>query len=591
MGQDQLWFEEFRKSKEYELLKKRPIAYFCAEFGLLNNSPTYAGGLGILAADILREAADQQIPMVALGMYYEEGYLHHEMQKDGILLKHPLPKSAENYGFSLVMDNNQQPIIIDIPLEGRLLKVRAFELRLKTARLFLLDTDVAENDQADRKINDRLYITNKEVRFKQQIVLGIAGLRLLEALQIHPAIYHLNEGHSALLAFEVAHHEMNEYKKAFFAELKRAGEHIVFSNHTLLAAGNDTFNNDLVSVLLSDYAKELRVPVSELVALGLVKDSSIFSMTLLALRMSSLSNAVSKIHAQKAAEIWPDHPMMAITNGVHIGTWDKLGPKFQRSKDTKSQSSVNSETVQLWNSSTLLWQKHQENKRELLKYIQEKTGNIWDGNHLLVGWARRMVPYKRPLAIFQDKEHLLRLVHDIYRPLRIVIAGSAHESDKEGAQILEEIRLLLTSELGQFVTYLPDYNINLARKLIPGCDVWLNTPVVGFEACGTSGMKGCLNGVLPCSTKDGWMAEVETYGIGWSLENDNISESLLKTLEHQIIPMYYYRDRNGIPGAWIENMKNARELILNEYTTTRMLHDYINKLYLPVMNTLQNSHV
>jgi len=230
--------------------------------------------------------------------------------------------------------------------------------------------------------------------------------------------------------------------------------------------------------------------------------------------------------------------------------------------------------------------KHQENKRTLLSLINEKTGNLWDENHLLFGWARRMVPYKRPLALFQNREKLLQLVKDSRRPIRIVLAGSAHENDLEGAKMLEAIRMLLNHELGKYIAYLPDYNINLAKSMTSGCDIWLNTPVVGFEACGTSGMKACLNGVLPCTTKDGWVAEVELYKVGWSLDSNNISESLLQTIEHQIIPEYYFKDKEGLPGAWLENMKNARELILNEFTATRMLREYISRMYIPTMTEL-----
>ncbi len=586
MSDHEKWFEEFRNSKDYSLFKIRPIAYFCAEFALLSDSPTYAGGLGVLAADMLNEAVDQKLPLIAVGMFYEEGYLHHEIQDGATILKQPSQKSAFEYGFSQVKDSNNQPLIVSIPLQGRILKIQAFEKQIKTARIFLLDTDIAENDQEDRNINNRLYVANKETRFKQQMVLGIAGLRLLEALKIHPYIYHLNEGHSALLTFEVAHHEMSEYKGAFLDELKRTRQHIVFTNHTLLAVGNDTFNSELVSALLTDYSNQLRLPIAELTSYGMVKDSSIFSMTLLAMRMAMHVNAVSKLHAKKAAEIWPDHPMIAVTNGIHLPTWDKISG--DRVRESESQS--DKENVKAIDfDSQQLWVNHQENKKELLKLIKDRTGNDWSEDHLLLGWARRMVSYKRPLALFQNREKLLKLLEDRNRPVRIVLAGSAHENDKDGAAILIEIKKLIDTELGKYITYLPDYNINLAKIMTAGSDVWLNTPVVGFEASGTSGMKACLNGVLPCTTKDGWVSEVELYGIGWALDSDNITESLLQTIENKIVPMYYFRDREGLPGAWIENMRNSRELILNEFSATRMLREYINKMYLPSIKMLEEN--
>lgn len=581
MEQHQQWFDQFRKSKDFQLFQQRPIAFFCAEFALTDDSPTYAGGLGVLAGDIVREAVDQKLPLVAVGLYYHEGYLHHELYSEGTMLKHPMRRSPNELGFKQVLGADNQVLSVSIPLQGRKIAIQAWELEIDTVRVFLLDTDLEQNDPSDRGVTNRLYVANKETRFKQEMVMGIGGMRLLEALKIHPMIYHLNEGHSALLALEVAHHEMNEYTKGFAEELDRTKQHIVFTNHTLLAAGNDTFNNDMVSALLSDYSAELQVPVQNLVSFGLVQESSIFSMTILAMRLASRINAVSKLHAEKAKAIWTDHPMIAITNGVHLGTWDKIEEKLQSGKDAEPQrKEVDSGT---------LWNKHQENKRELLSLIQKKAGQSWNENDLLIGWARRMVNYKRPLAIFQDKERLLRLLKDTKRPVRIVMAGSAHESDTDGAKILEELQRMITTEFDGYVVYLPNYNVKLAKVMTAGCDVWLNTPVVGFEACGTSGMKACMNGVLPATTKDGWTNEVELYGIGWPLDTDAITDSILSTIEHNIVPMYYYKNLNGAPEAWIENMHHARQLITNDYSATRMLRQYVELMYLPAVAALQQS--
>lgn len=566
MDQHIQWFETFRKSKEYQIFLKRPIAYFCAEMALAEDSPTYAGGLGVLAGDTIWEAAEQKIPLVAVGMYYHEGYLHHELYSDGIMLKHPMRRTPQDFGFRQVMTAENQPLTVSIPLEGRQLKIGAWEMQKGTVRVFLLDTDIIQNDQTDRSITNRLYVANKETRFKQEMVLGIGGLRLLEALKIHPMIYHLNEGHSALLALEIAFHEMKEYGKNFIEELDRAKHHIVFTNHTLVAAGNDTFNNDMASALLSNYSEQVRVPVHQLTSLGLVQESSIFSMSILALRMAHRINAVSKLHAKKAKDIWADHPMSAITNGIHVPLWDAINDKEH------------------------MWEKHIENKKALLTYVHKKTGQKWDENDLVIGWARRMVGYKRPLALFQDIERLKKLVKDTKRPLRVVMAGSAHESDFEGSQMLAELQRLIVTELDGYVVYIPDYNLKVGKLMTTGCDVWLNTPVVGFEACGTSGMKACLNGVLPLTTKDGWVDEVDLYKIGWYLDDDAITDSLLGTLEQHILPMYYERNAQGIPEGWLENMHNARELILNEYSATRMLQEYISTMYLQCLSSLEKDN-
>jgi glycogen phosphorylase len=554
---DQDWFDNFRKTKEYQFLVSRPIAYFCFEFALADDSPTFAGGLGILAGDVVHEAADQHLPLVAVGLSYHQGY--------------KVYSNPQTFGFEKVVDNNGQPLLVNIPLAGRTIWICTWEMRIASSvRIFLLDTDIVSNDVQDRDITNKLYIANKETRFKQEMVLGIGGLRMLKALSIHPSIYHLNEGHSALLALEVAHHEMEEHKKGFLEELDHARQHIIFTNHTLIAAGNDMFNIDMISALINDYSRQVELPTTDIINFGLIRESSLFSMTTLALTMAYKINAVSKIHARKALEIWPDHPMLPITNGIHIGRWDKI--KIQNSK-FKIQNDE-------------MWKKHQENKNELLDLIKNETDQEWSEDDLLIGWGRRMVGYKRPMSLFADKERLLNLIKDKKRPLRIVISGSAHESDIEGARMLEVLREMIESTFKGFVVYLPNYNLKVAKVMTAGCDVWLNTPVVGFEACGTSGMKACLNGVLPCSTKDGWIDEVDLSGIGWIADNNNLTESLLNIIDQQIIPLYYFRDKNNIPGGWIENMIKARALILNQFNTTRMLREYISLMYISVIDNI-----
>lgn len=366
-----------------------------------------------------------------------------------------------------------------------------------------------------------------------------------------------------MLAIEIANHEMKEHKKAFLEELELVKRHIVFTNHTLIATGNDTYSNDLVTALFKQYAGELQVPVDKLVSLGLVQETSIFSMTMLALRMAGTINAVSSLHAKKAASIWTDHPMISITNGIHMPTWDGVGREEN------------------------IWQTHQKNKRALLELIYKETGEIWDENELLLGWARRIVGYKRPLVLFDDLNRFVAMAKSANRPIRVVFAGHPHQSDEEGMQLLETLKKLIHSDLKGTVVYLKNYNISLAKQMVAGCDVWFNTPVVGFEACGTSGMKAALNGALPATTKDGWVDEVELFGIGWILDTDKIGQSLLDTLEHEIIPMYYEKQKDGF-STWQQHVKNARDLVKNEFSATKMLRNYIEKMYLPAITTLQS---
>lgn len=559
MDDDLKWFAQFNNSETKTRLKENPIAYFCAEYALTPDLPIYAGGLGVLAGDFLREAADQNFPLVAVGLYYSDGYeTLHKVDEKGYIEAPHVHAPPENYGLQPIVDKGQNLVTVDIPIHDRNIKAKAWEWHVGKIPIYLLDTNVEENSEDDRKITDHLYVVDRETRLKQKIILGIGGIRLLEKLVITPSLYHMNEGYSSLLCFEVARKEMRE-KKIGFSEAKEVvRQKIVFTNHTLVTGGDDTYNNELASLLLSKYATELGVPASMLVETGNVPDSSTFSTTLLALHAAGRSNAVSGIHGKKAGEIWPNNPMIPITNGIHINSWNAV------------------------DGAASIWQSHLENKGELVKKINLATGITWDSNTLLLGWARRLVNYKRPLAIFENIERLKSILMNKEKPARIVISGNLHPSDIADGKIFEELRIIADEKLKALVVFLPEYDLALAKLMTAGCDVWFNTPIVGFEACGTSGMKAALNGGLPCSTRDGWMDEVELYGIGWALDDDKINTSILDTLEQKVIPLYYERDANNVPQAWQQNMKNCRDLIKNEFSVTRMLREYIEKLYLPL---------
>lgn len=557
------WFQNFRSSTAYQKLQLRPIAYFCAEFALTSSLNTYSGGLGILAGDVVREAFDQHIPVVGVGILYKQrGWTQESSFRNSVEKQSSV--SPDKIGLEPVYDRFHKLVQVKVPIQDRHILVKAFRQTGQSAPVYFLTTDIPENDPRDRAITDQLYVSDKEKRLHQEMVLGIGGLRLLEVLEIHPSVFHLNEGHSAMLALEIAQHEMRERLISFSDALVIARHRIVFTNHTLVAAGNDVFSNDLASSSLASYAQELMVPVDQIIQLGKVQESSLFSMTMLSLRMADRVNAVSQLHAQKAAEIWTDHPIVPITNGIHIPTWDKL--RLQAS-DNKLQ----------------IFQAHQQNKKLLLDRIQKGTGKQWSDRSLIIGWARRLVGYKRPLAIFSDPVRLATLCSNPDRPVRIVVAGNIHSNDEEGKQILEELHKVSTGPLSEYVALCPEYNMEWAQCLTAGCDVWLNTPAVGFEACGTSGMKAALNGGLLCSTKDGWMAEIDTNGLGgWTLESTAVAEHFYATLEKEMIPMYF--GKVAEQGAkWSKSMSNFRELILNGYSATRMFREYIEKLYLPAI--------
>lgn len=529
----------------------RPIAYFCAEYALADDLHIFAGGLGVLAGDYVREAADQNVPLVAVGLYYSEGFAHKELSPEGRVVDLHEFKTPQEAGLSLVKNQNGETLIVKVPIGQGLVRVKVWEKTVKNVKVYLLDTKVPENTEADQHITDTLYITDLETRFKQEMVLGIGGLRAILAMGHHPVHYHLNEGHSALLIYELIHHEMKEHGLDFEAARSLARERILFTNHTLVVAGHDVFSNDLVSLLIAKYAEEIAVPVKTLVDLGLVQQSTTFSMTILAMRAAEKVNAVSKLHAKKAVEMWKDHPMIPITNGIHIPTWDKVGERD-------------------------IWEAHRDNKRKLLAVVEKTTGTAWDERALLLGWARRMAGYKRPLALVERLKQFGEMARDEERPVHVVFSGISHPADEDGRELLEELQYRLVSDLKGVAVYLPHYNLELAGLMTAGCDVWINTPVVGFEACGTSGMKAALNGNLPLSTRDGWMDEVEMFGIGWELPDSDLTNRMMEVLKDQIIPMYYDKNDRGISEKWLTMMKNARALILNEFSMGRALQQYLD---------------
>lgn len=502
-----------------------PIAYFCAEYALNPDLPIYAGGLGILAGDYFREASDQKFPMVGVGLFYD---FQNQFKLDSVL------------------DDQGHPLLVEVPIQDKQVKVQVFVFMVGQNPVYLLNTNLSDNSPADQQITAKLYIDDKETRLKQELILGIGGFKVLEALHIHPSLYHLNEGHSAFLALELIRYEMQHRQITFEEALTVVKDLIVFTNHTLVVAGREVYSNDLVALMLTAYGENLGVPVSEIIKLGLVQESSSFSMTIFSLRLAGKINAVSKLHSRKASEIWSDHPMIAITNGIHIGTWDIVKNLNQ----------------------------HSLCKQNLLRYIQSETGISWQPDQLLLGWARRFVEYKRPLAIFDDLDRYLEIAQNSRFPVKIVFSGELPADSERGNQLHQKLAELIKNRIGDYAVYLPHYDMNLAKLLVAGCDVWLNTPIVGFEACGTSGMKAALNGVLPLSTKDGWVDEIDLKDIGWVLDTDHLSDNLLDILEQQIVPLYYQQFED-----WRSHMKRARELILKDFSTTRMLREYRQKLY------------
>lgn len=560
-------FAVFRGSQQCARLRTRPVAYFCAEFAIRGDLPTYSGGLGVLAGDVIREAADRGVPLVGVGLYYNKGYICTLHENGGRFVEECHDHPPLSMGLEPVNDAQGNRVLVQVPLQDRRVTVQAWRARVLPTTpdgaevpVYLLDTNLETNSAADRGICDRLYVGDKQVRLMQEIILGIGGLRLLESLGVHPSVYHLNEGHSAFLALELIHHQMTKRRLGFREALQFARRRVVFTNHTLVASGNEVYDADLIALMLGPYCQSLGIPIQRIVELGLVHESSSFSMTMLSLRMATIVNGVSKLHAVKAADVWPNHPMVGITNGVHLPSYDAFHGAPMDAPGA-------------------LWHAHQERKTALLASLREHTGRSWDADALLLGWARRITRYKRPLAVVQDAIRISRIARDAQRPVRLIIAGQPHPNDADGMGMLHEIRDATEGVLSGFSVYLSDYDLDSAKSLVAGCDVWLNTPVIGFEASGTSGMKAAINGVLPCSTRDGWVDEVDLYGIGWIVNSDRIEEDFPGVLERDIVPMYYARATDGVPADWERHMRNARAMVHDRFSATRMLREYTELLY------------
>ncbi|MEI6499343.1 MAG: alpha-glucan family phosphorylase [bacterium] len=545
------WFNRFDKCAVYKKLEKNPVAYFCMEYALPKNLPTYAGGLGVLAGDFIKEAKEKNFPMVAIGLFYSKKC---QFDASGNVY---ITNNPAYFELKPVLDKFGRKIKISVPIADRTVYIQAWVYNDGTIPLYLLDTNLGENDLSDRSITDLLYVFDSERRLKQEIVLGVGGIRFLRAMNIEPSIYHMNEGHSTFLIYELAHQLMENSGMSFAEAFEKSKAHIAFTNHTLIVGARDYFSYDLTSRVLTSYADEINMPVEELIYKGLDSEKKNMAATNLALNASTKINAVSRLHAEKARDVWPEHPMLPITNGVNIKRWDKIGEH-----DIDEQ--------------------HQKNKKKLLDYIQKETKVKWSENELLIGWARRVTGYKRPTAIFDELDRIKAVITDQKRPVKLVFAGYPHYLDEEGRWLLNRLRELSHKDLRGSMVFLENYNTDISQLLISGCDVWLNTPVVGLEACGTSTMKAALNGSILCSTNDGWIPEVDLNDIGFMLNDENVNASLIDLIGQSIAPLYYERNDSD-NSVWHQKMLRSRHAIVDNFGADRMLKDYIEMIYEPIL--------
>ena len=608
-----------------------PIAYFSTEFGLHESMPMYAGGLGVLSGDHLKEASDLGLPLIGVGFLYREGYFHQRITEDGWQEAINEPLNLSEIAILPEVDDKGQPVVVHIDLPGRTVSARVWRVQVGRVPLFLIDTHVDTNDPLDQSLAARLYYSDLERRLQQEIILGIGGVRALRTLGYNPVVWHMNEGHSAFLTLERAA-EAVRGGWTFAQAREEIARSTIFTTHTSVPAGHDKFPIWLMEKYFSGYWGELGLERDSFMALALEREpwGDTFSMSLLALRFSAQTNGVSELHGQVArkmfAHLWPDRPedqvpLRSITNGIHTFTWlaRRMAEAYQRYLGPDWRDRLDDQAF--WDRvrdipDDALWAARRHLKRELIAFIRERAREQWrrGGMHpvqvvaggvlldpyaLTIGFARRFATYKRATLLLHDVERLRRLLNNPARPVQFIFAGKAHPADDPGKHLIQDLyRFIKDAGLGGRMVFLADYDMNVARHLVQGVDVWLNTPRRPMEASGTSGQKAVVNGVLNFSVLDGWWRESYNGSNGWAIGDESVSSdageqdvadaaSLFDTLENDIVPLYYERSyETGIPSGWIRLVKESIRTMLPTFGTRRMLKEYMNEMYLPAARGL-----
>ena len=604
------------------------IAYFCAEFGVHASIPIYSGGLGILAGDHFKEASDLGIPLVGVGLFYQKGYFRQRMTEDGRQLAIEEPFDADSMAIRKVLGNGEEGAHAFVTLDGRVVHLGVWEMLLGRSSIYLMDTDIEANHPEDRKLSHQLYSGDNEMRLRQEIVLGIGGVRVLRALGIHPDVWHANEGHAAFMTLE-RYREYVEDGVSGEEARRRVSESTVFTTHTPVAAGHDAFSLDRMDRYFKHYLDRLGLSREELNALGRhPHDDGRFHMSTLAIRMSDARNGVAERHGEVARRMWrsmwpnvasdDEVPIGHVTNGVHVPSWVSppfrdlfhryLGPDWELQHDDPA----------LWERALdlpdhLVWEAHKKCRGRLFTELRMRARGRWtDGESapsqvvaagtllgpttLTIGFARRFATYKRATLLFKDIERLRAILLDPWRPVQIVMAGKAHPADKPGQELLAEVYGMASDPaFAGRIAFVENYEMNIARELVSGVDVWLNTPRPPMEASGTSGQKAAINGVPHLSTLDGWWAEGFTRLNGWAIGEDlggetpedwavadqEDAESLYRVIEEELRPLYYARDADGVPRGWVRMMKQAIRTGGARFTARRMLKEYTERYYVP----------
>ncbi|HTS64380.1 MAG TPA: alpha-glucan family phosphorylase [Candidatus Acidoferrales bacterium] len=603
------------------------IAYFSAEFGLTECIPIYAGGLGILAGDHLKSASDLGLPLVGVGLLYQGGYFHQYLNRDGWQQETYPVNDFYNLPIQPVQDASGKPLTIQFNFPRRLAAAKVWKVQVGRVPLYLLDTNVPENSPNDRRITGALYGGDRELRMQQEIVLGVGGLRALMALGFRPAVCHMNEGHSAFLGPEWTRMFMEELQLPYHEARQVAAAGALFTTHTPVPAGFDRFEPALVAQYFSEYCRGLGLSIEQFLAYGRQDPADAnepLNMAFLASRHSSCTNGVAKLHGlvtrKMAQSMWPGYPLDEVpigyvTNGIHTRSWISMEMSALLTRYLGPQWGERPADATLWQRidripDQELWRVHEIRRERLVNYARKRlaaqlrlrggsdteievAGEVLSPDALTIGFARRFATYKRATLLLRDVERLKRILNHPTRPVQILLAGKAHPHDNEGKELIRQIiRFAADPQVRRSVVFLEDYDIAMARHLVQGCDVWLNTPRRPNEASGTSGMKLLANGGLNFSILDGWWDEAYNRQVGWAIGNgeeytdpeyqDRVeSAALYQILEHGVVPLYYDRDDAGLPRGWLAKMKASMKQLSTTYSTNRMVAEYAERFYIP----------
>ncbi|KRP34342.1 MAG: hypothetical protein ABS33_01035 [Verrucomicrobia subdivision 6 bacterium BACL9 MAG-120924-bin69] len=602
------------------------VAYFSAEFGFHESLPNYSGGLGILAGDHCKSASDLGLPFVAVGLLYRFGYFSQKINRDGWQEASAIDNVFQDLPIrEALASDGKTPVVVELAMPGRAVRAKAWEVRIGLTRLILMDTDLTENAPEDRRITYQLYGGDHEMRIQQEIVLGIGGVRALAAMGLQPSVFHMNEGHAAFLGLERIHRLVKEAKLSFVEALQSVAASSVFTTHTPVPAGNDAFSPKLMEKYFGSYVAECQIGFQDLLKLGRpweYNEDEPFSMTILALRISRQANGVSAIHGKVSRgmwqSVWPgvpkaEIPIRHVTNGIHTFTW--MAPEI-RALLEKAGGVMTEEDLakaEEWKKRVAFkdkeyWTTHQKMKLRLLQFVRanvrtqrlrngarpaeiRETDQMLDPKALTIGFARRFATYKRAALLFRDLDKLAQIVNDPARPVQFLFAGKSHPADEGGKKLIQQI--VQISQLPQFkdrIVFVENYDFNVARHLYHGCDVWLNNPTRPLEASGTSGEKVITSGCLNFSVRDGWWDEAFDGTNGWAIGDDTFrlepevqdefdSFSIYEILKHEIVPLYYDQDGDGVPKRWIERVRRSLLTIGPVYNTSRMVADYAGEFY------------